>query len=79
MTKDTYQAIYFDGKSSKAKKVNLVLELRKWRIVSLDNSFEDIQWKIEKVQKPEVYISGFYSYTYGSIPKQILPFIFKYP
>lgn len=70
--KTEFESTFFDGISSKANKVNLVLEKNQWRIKSLNNSFEDIVWQLEKIQKPEVYTSGFYSYTYGEIPRQIL-------
>jgi Zn-dependent protease with chaperone function len=67
-----FNAIYFDGSSSKANKVIVILENIRWCIKSKDNSFQDIIWDLDKIQKPEVYISGFYSYTYGNIPRQIL-------
>lgn len=70
--KTQFEAIYFDGKFSKANKVVLVLENIHWRIKSTDNSFQDILWNLDEIQKPAVYIVGFKSYTYGNIPKQVL-------
>ncbi|MFT4646195.1 MAG: hypothetical protein ACI8ZX_002620, partial [Planctomycetota bacterium] len=43
-----FDAIYFDGSSSKANKVIVILENIRWCIKSKDNSFQDIIWDLDK-------------------------------
>ncbi|WP_369047760.1 M48 family metallopeptidase [Tenacibaculum sp. UWU-22] len=58
---------YFDGKSSKTHKATLVPYLENWKISFVDGleGAKEVVWKVETVQKSEVYTEGFVSFTYG--------------
>ncbi len=64
----SYQAIFFDGKSSTSHSVTICPNASNWKISFDDKSIvqSDILWSINEIKKSEAYTKGFITFTYGS-------------
>lgn len=65
----SFNANFFDGKTSRTYKAIIHVSSLNWRISyhDEDNRPVDISWKSENIKKAEVYTKGLVSFTYGDI------------
>lgn len=62
-----FNANYFDGKSSKTYKASVVPNSISWKISYNDEILgkKEVTWKLDDIQKSEVYTKGLISFKYG--------------
>lgn len=63
----SFKATFFDGKTSKAHNVIIYPNASHWKIsfVNQQPITSDIIWKIDEIQRSEVYTKGLVSFSYG--------------
>lgn len=63
----SFQANFFDGKSSKTYKATVIVNSVSWKIIYEDELLgqKEISWKINSIQKSEVFTKGLIVFKYG--------------
>ncbi|TYP97563.1 peptidase M48-like protein [Tenacibaculum adriaticum] len=63
----SFKANYFDGESSKTYLASVHPNTTDWRILFTDENglHKEVHWKIEDIQKSEVFTKGLIAFTYG--------------